>query len=178
MLGSKEKLSQIWPHSLPNCEYSSSYYVYGMPWTRKDLYNKFFPSNSHKFNKGNHYWGPLSLEEILNERSRFQNLRISLKEKNRIISKIYKFLVKYRDRHITGFFIVKDNNYRFMVLTGKHRAYLYQDLDYKNVKVRIDTRFIPVIEYTKFYKNTLEHERFYNFGTTARIIEEIFIKSR
>ena len=46
---------------------------------------------------------------------------------------------------ISGFFLVKDNDYRFIVTRGIHRIHTFNFLNYKNILVEVDNEWEPVI---------------------------------
>ena len=173
----KHTLGEIWPLSAEDSSKPSGYYVYGMPWVPLELFNKERLELDTLSNRGNHYWGPLSTLEIQAEAIRFLNLFQSMSHSTqRSRENQFKNLFLRRHKFITGFIIIKENDYRFMVLSGKHRSHVMQFLSKSKVRVRLDPRFHPVIAANREYSDSLESAGIYKQGSIERVVDAIFSK--
>jgi hypothetical protein len=146
--------------------YPIGYYVYGMPWIK----SKVFAQNRHLIEKGKYpraiYFENLDYDNFLIEKERFEKTFERLTQKN-VFHKIKS----------NGFFIFKHGEYRFVVINGKHRAFLRCKMNKKTIKVRIAPSFIPVVEYGQIYDNSLLSHNKFTADQSKGIIDEIFAKS-
>lgn len=170
----KNELNDIWKTDGVELKYPSSYYVYGMPWVRFDNYKNYNLDSPHNKSKGNHYWGPLELNEIKSEMNRFLNLYKSFTKKEGLLSKFKRYLLP-KHRFISGFFLSEESGeYLFMVLSGKHRSHVIQNLSLKKIKIRIDPNFYPIVDKYFSRDDTLEGMGMYATGTIERIRNAVF----
>ncbi len=174
----RRTLGEIWPLVEEDSLKPSHYFVYGMPWVPIELFNKERAGLCTLSNRGNHYWGPLSTLEIQAEAIRFFNLRQSMFGFTKQSRKDqFKNLLLRRHRFITGFVLIKENDYRFMVLSGKHRSHVIQFQGKSKVRVRLDPRFYPVIAAKREYSDSLESVEMYAKGSIERVVDAIFSKN-
>jgi hypothetical protein len=172
-------LGEFWPLHEEDVEKPASFYVYGMPWVSLKLYERETLSKNPKTNFGNHYWGPLDSIEIENEAARFSTLYNSFLERSHnSLTDRFKRIILRNHRYISGFLLVKDNDYRFMVLSGKHRAHVIQRVNQDLVWVRLDPRFFPVVFESSLFENSLESLGIFKQGATERIVREVFAKEK
>ncbi len=174
----KKRLNEIWKNNGVEFKFPSSYYVYGMPWVRFVNYKNYNLDASFNESKGNHYWGPLEPDEIKSEMNRFLNLYKSFAIKERLISKIKRNLLP-KHRFISGFFLTEETGeYLFMVLSGKHRAHVIQNLPFTKIRVRIDPNFYPIVDKYFIKDDTLEGIGMYAPGLIERIRNAVFTATR
>jgi hypothetical protein len=174
----KKRLNEIWKTEGVEFKFPSSYYVYGMPWVRFGNYKNYNLDALNSESKGNHYWGPLELDEIKSEMNRFLNLYKSFTNKEGFLSKFKRHLLP-KHRFINGFFLSEQTGeYLFMVLSGKHRAHVIQNLPFKKIRIRIDPNFYPIVDQYFSKGDTLEGIGIYTAGTIERIRNAAFTATR
>jgi len=113
-------------------------------------------------NHGSHFIGPVSDTFLNNEFNRLKSIYDSIQEKG--------FDVAVQSDTIRGYFLKKNEEYKFVVVGGNHRVAVLHALGEKMIPVQLHPSRAPVIDYDGLDRfNNVKHHSF-----TEKEAKEVF----